>query len=156
MGSKLLTRTDTPPSSTSQLESVVVAVALDHLVPPRYLVPLANIPSLDNGVAILEAIRDLGRKFDVVTVRLKAVDSNNIARLSNCMLVDASSELAMLRNVDTNQPIEGFPQTPRDIAGLTGPVINSILRALGADDRGGIDARRKRLRVQIGMKADPI
>lgn len=36
------------------------------------------------------------------------------------MLVDAGSELAMLRNVDTNQPIEGFPQTPRDIAGLTG------------------------------------
>jgi hypothetical protein len=39
------------------------------------------------------------------------------------MLVDAGSELAMLRNVDTNQPVEGFPQhlaTPRDIAGLTG------------------------------------
>lgn len=36
------------------------------------------------------------------------------------MLVDAGSELAMLRNVDPNQPIEGFPQTPRDIAGLTG------------------------------------
>jgi hypothetical protein len=38
----------------------------------------------------------------------------------------------------------------------TAPVVSSILRALGADDRGGIDIRRKRLRVQIGMKADPV
>ncbi|KFY23020.1 hypothetical protein V493_06158 [Pseudogymnoascus sp. VKM F-4281 (FW-2241)] len=39
------------------------------------------------------------------------------------MLVDAGSELAMLRNVETNQPIEGFPQTPRNISGLTGRLL---------------------------------
>lgn len=36
------------------------------------------------------------------------------------MLADADSELSVLRNVDTNQPIDGFPGTPRDIADLTG------------------------------------
>lgn len=36
------------------------------------------------------------------------------------MLVEPDAELSPLRNVDTNQPIEGFPRTPREIAILTG------------------------------------
>jgi hypothetical protein len=72
------------------------------------------------------------------------------------MLVEPDAELSPLRNVDTNQPIEGFPRTPREIAILTGPVVNAILRTLRAEDRGGIDTRRKRLRVQIGLTADAV
>lgn len=102
-----------------------------------------NIPTMENGAAILRAIEDLGQRFDRMESRLKAVcvpaslfllmrasqadlfvprrrDSNNIARLSNSMLVEADAELSSLRNVETNQPIDGFPGTPRGYAGLTG------------------------------------
>ena len=48
-------------------------VARSHHTLSTELAKCQNIPSLDNGVAILEAIRDLGRKFDMVTVHLKAV-----------------------------------------------------------------------------------
>lgn len=71
------------------------------------------------------------------------------------MLASADTELSQLLNVDTNEPIDGFPRTPRDIARLTGPTINSILRALGLEEGGGVEARRKRLRVIIGLKSDP-
>ena len=53
-------------------------------------------------------------------------------------------------------PIERFPSTPRDIANMTGPMVNAVLRALGMDVNGTIEARRQRLRLQIGLKADPV
>jgi hypothetical protein len=35
-------------------------------------------------------------------------------------------------------------------------MLNNILRALEAEDEGGIETRRKRLRVLIGLKAFPV
>ncbi len=37
-----------------------------------------------------------------------------------------------------------------------GSVVNSILRALGASTQGTVDMRRRILRMQIGLKADPV
>ncbi|KAH8799481.1 hypothetical protein F5884DRAFT_129313 [Xylogone sp. PMI_703] len=122
-----------------------------------------HLPAIDNSVSILQAIQELGRginrideRIERMEMRLKAVDSNNIARLSNSMIIDADAELSTLRNIESDEPIDYFPRTPRDIAGLTGHVLNTILRALGTDVGGTMDARRKRLRVQIGLKADPV
>jgi len=115
----------------------------------------ANIPAMTNGDAILRAIQALNQRFDRLESRLKAVDANNLARLTNSMLVEADAELSPLRNTSTDEPIDGFPEKGRQIASLLGPALNNILRALGADIQGSVDTKRKRLRVLIGLKASP-
>ena len=52
---------------------VFALVARSHHTLSTELAKCQNNPSVDNGVAILEAIRDLKRKFDMVTVRMRAM-----------------------------------------------------------------------------------
>jgi hypothetical protein len=48
-------------------------IAQSHRTLSTELAKCQNIPSLDNGTAILQAIQRLERKFDSVEMRLKAV-----------------------------------------------------------------------------------
>jgi hypothetical protein len=87
-----------------------------------------------------------------------------MARVSNSILADAD---ASLRNVETNQPIDGFRRTLCDIASLTGRVDSTRAQKYSTDcgfqvlwsmpcyaysEQAEIDTRRKRLWLQIGPK----
>jgi hypothetical protein len=80
---------------------------------------------------------------------------NNVARLINNTLIDADGQLSHLRNVATNELIDQFPATPRAIRGMPSAALDTVLRALGMEIDGRIEQKRQRLRVQIGLKADP-
>lgn len=80
---------------------------------------------------------------------------NNVARLINSTLMDADLQLSPLRNVATNELIDQFPATPRAIRGMPSAALDTVLRALGMEIDGRIEQKRLRLRVQIGLKADP-
>jgi hypothetical protein len=57
--------------------------------------------------------------------------------------------------VATNELIDQFPATPRAIRDMPGEALNIVLRALGMETDGGLEQRRQRMRVQIGLKANP-
>ena len=80
---------------------------------------------------------------------------NNVARLINCSLVEPNGQLSPLRNVATNGLIDQFLATPRAIRGMPSAALDTVLRALGMEIDGWIEQKRQRLRVQIGLKADP-
>ncbi len=65
-------------------------------------------------------------------------------------------QFAPLHNVATNEPIDRFPATPATIKDMPAAALNMVLRALGMETNGGLDQRRQRLRVQIGLKALPV
>jgi hypothetical protein len=48
-------------------------IAQSHRDLSTELAKCQNIPAIDNGVAILQAIRELGRRFDGIELRLIAV-----------------------------------------------------------------------------------
>jgi hypothetical protein len=80
---------------------------------------------------------------------------NNVARLINSSLADSDGQLSPLHNVATNEPIDRFPATPGAIKDMPGAALNMVLRALGMETDGELEQRRRRLRVQIGLKAKP-
>jgi hypothetical protein len=80
---------------------------------------------------------------------------NNVARLINSTLTDADLQLSPLRNVATNELIDQFPATPRAIRVIPSAALDTVLRALGMEIDGQINQKRQRLRVQVGLKADP-
>ncbi|KZF24581.1 hypothetical protein L228DRAFT_266905 [Xylona heveae TC161] len=100
--------------------------------------------------------REMRQGFHDMQLRIKTVDSNNISRLVNSQIVSNTTDLAPLCALQTGDPIEGFPQTPSEIARLSSQQINSILRALEIDTAGTIDAKRQRLRLYLGLKAVPV
>jgi predicted NBD/HSP70 family sugar kinase len=83
-------------------------------------------------------------------------ESNSIARLQNSLLISPDSALTELHNPETNLPIDRFPATPGEIYQMTNAALNSVLRALGVGVGGTMEARRQRLRLKIGLKADPV
>ncbi len=81
---------------------------------------------------------------------------NNVARLINSSLVDSDGQLSPLHNVATNEPIDRFPATPGAIKDMPAAALNTVLRALGMETNGGLEQKRQRLRVQIGLNAVPV
>jgi hypothetical protein len=79
-----------------------------------------------------------------------------VARLVNSTLGNPNGQLSPLRNVATNELIDQFPATPRVIRDMPGATLDAVLRALGMDIDGQIEQKRQRLRVQIGLRADPV
>ncbi|RFU34625.1 hypothetical protein B7463_g1700, partial [Scytalidium lignicola] len=143
-----------------------------------------NIPAVDYGLTIIGAVDELRQaiegintrmdamntriqaigvgmntRFDQLEQRLanesKTINSNFIARLSNSRVKTADDVLAVLYDVQTNQPIENFPRRSRDINTMTAQVIDPILQALGGDSTGNITAKRKKLRAYIGLETNP-
>jgi hypothetical protein len=59
-------------------------------------------------------------------------------------------------SIETALPIRNFPQTPADLPDLDAASIGATLRALGADTTGGLEAKRQRLRIYIGLRPIPV
>ncbi|KAI9763707.1 MAG: hypothetical protein M1840_009180 [Geoglossum simile] len=115
-----------------------------------------NVPAFDQGAQILNKIRALWQDVNRIESCLKAGNINNVARLSNSVLTSPNGSLSPLNSVADNAPIANFPVTPADLMSLPGPAVNALLRSLGLEVGGTIGERRQRLRLQAGLKVEPI
>jgi hypothetical protein len=71
------------------------------------------------------------------------------------MLLDAIDDLSALVHPTTNDQIPGFPARPQDMENMANPTLNSVLLALGLGTDGSKAVKQQRLRVHIGLRADP-
>jgi hypothetical protein len=79
---------------------------------------------------------------------------NNTARVQNTYLANESTPLTPLLNPANGAVIDGFPATSGNIEQLRQTEINNVLRQLGLPSTGGsLEAKRKRLRSYIGLRA---
>ncbi|KIM79140.1 hypothetical protein PILCRDRAFT_10564 [Piloderma croceum F 1598] len=125
------------------------------------LAKFPNIPALDQGNAILDAIRDLdtqaNNRHNELIARIRAIDRNQIARLVNSGCTLPTSALTALLNAKTGAPIANFPATVANIQALTddnsyqGQDVNRILKELDQDSTGTTESRRARLIRAVGV-----
>jgi len=59
----------------------------------------------------------------------------------------------VLKDLNTNQLIPGFPATCAAINNMPGAQVNNLLLTLGQQVQGRVAERRKRLRFAIGSPA---
>ncbi|KAI1121059.1 hypothetical protein F5Y10DRAFT_288952 [Nemania abortiva] len=115
---------------------------------------LSNLPAMNPGAELLQAIHRLERAVDGLETglgaHLSALDANNIARLINRDVTDHNAPLEPLFAVLTNEPIADFPRTGVILKGLRDVQVISILRQLGQSVNGSLAEKRKRLRIAIG------
>jgi hypothetical protein len=101
-------------------------------------------------------------------------NANNVARVANSQLVSADDKLHPLLSLKNGRTLEKFPDTPKALAKLSGQfvfnqvilvchwfcsktvtVVDAMLSALEADRTGNEMEKREKLRLQIGLKANP-
>ncbi|KAK4565919.1 hypothetical protein LTR86_003768 [Recurvomyces mirabilis] len=70
-------------------------------------------------------------------------NANNIARVANSQLTANDEKLHPFMSLKTGKPIEKFPATSKEIP------------KLGCDRSGNEEAKREKLRLQIGLKPNP-
>ncbi|RMX83208.1 hypothetical protein D0869_05476 [Hortaea werneckii] len=83
-------------------------------------------------------------------------NANSIARVANSQMTDPEEKLHPLLSLKTGKPIEKFPPSPASISKLGLTQIDTLLNTLEADRSGNEDAKRERLRLQIGLKPKPV
>ncbi|KAK5113454.1 hypothetical protein LTR85_010882 [Meristemomyces frigidus] len=98
---------------------------------------------------------DVSKAIEKLEIRVKAVNANNIARVANSKLTTSDEKLYPLLSLKTGKPIDKFPLTSAGIPKLSLPTVDAMLNSLDADRTGGEEAKRERLRVQIGLKPNP-
>ncbi|TKA79906.1 hypothetical protein B0A49_01108 [Cryomyces minteri] len=101
------------------------------------------------------AIDEQAKRLEKLEARSKAVNTNNIARVANSQLTSADEKLTVLHALKTDRPLERFPETPAKIARMTDTMVDQMLLALEAERSGTAEAKRERLRVQLGLKPNP-
>ncbi|KAI7221974.1 hypothetical protein KC333_g1390 [Hortaea werneckii] len=99
---------------------------------------------------------DTVKAIEKLETRIKAVNANSIARVANSQMTDPEEKLHPLLSLKTGKPIEKFPPTPASISKLGLTQIDTLLNTLEADRSGNEDAKRERLRLQIGLKPKPV
>ncbi|KAK4544284.1 hypothetical protein LTR36_004494 [Oleoguttula mirabilis] len=82
-------------------------------------------------------------------------NANNIARVANSKLATSDEKLYPLLSLKTGKPVEKFPLTSAGIPKLSLTLVDAMLNALDADRTGNEEAKRERLRVQIGLGPKP-
>ena len=75
--------------------------------------------------------------------------------MANSQLTSNEEKLQPLLSLKTGKSIEKFPGTSKDIEKLSLTVVDAILNALEAERSGSEAVKRERLRVQLGLKANP-
>jgi hypothetical protein len=60
-----------------------------------------------------------------------------------------------MHNHETNAPIAEFPNNPSEIGRMNSATLNTLLEELGVGTDGTMPVRRERLRIKIGLVADP-
>ncbi|KAI7162632.1 hypothetical protein KC349_g1921 [Hortaea werneckii] len=99
---------------------------------------------------------DTVKAIEKLETRIKAVNANSIARVANSQMTDPEEKLHPLLSLKTGKPIEKFPPSPASISKLGLTQIDTLLNTLEADRSGNEDAKRERLRLQIGLKPKPV
>ena len=82
-------------------------------------------------------------------------DHNAFARLQNSILIAGTGTLTALHNPTTNVPIANFPATPNAIQQMSAARIGHVLGALDLPTNGSTAEKKERLRLYIGLKANP-
>ncbi|KAI0549026.1 hypothetical protein F4679DRAFT_548725 [Xylaria curta] len=83
-------------------------------------------------------------------LRLGAMESNNIARLTNIGVTDRDAPLTPLHGIATNTTIAGFPRTKAALNELDEVTLDLILKELGHLVEGGVQAKKDRLVLLTG------
>ncbi|KAK5111357.1 hypothetical protein LTR62_005197 [Meristemomyces frigidus] len=159
----------TPAQTAKPLGTAAKAAAAN--TPP----PKAGATGSDSASEI--AKQDTVKAIEKLEIKTKAVNTNNIARVANSQLTANDEKLQPFMSLKTGRPIEKFPSTSKDIAKLSCELdrlplvrlnnlnfetdsnavttLDSILSALDADRSGNEEAKRERVRLQIGLKPHP-
>lgn len=116
---------------------------------------MANLPAVEDGNAILQAIRDmnfnLNNRFDELRTLIAASNHNSLAFVANSHVRHAHTMLMPLHHHTTNLAIANFPATSGDISTLSVAVLDQILAALGAPTNSNRVDKKARLRTKIGL-----
>ncbi|KAL9635143.1 MAG: hypothetical protein Q9164_003657 [Protoblastenia rupestris] len=64
--------------------------------------------------------------------------------------------LMPLRSITSNEPIPFFPNTANDLQRLPDATTIDLLRALGGPTDGNASTRKLHLRLQYGLKEEPV
>jgi len=89
-------------------------------------------------------------KFDRLGQRQAASDHNQFARLQNSMLESSDSALYAIHD-NENNPIQGFPTTPKMISTMNNQNLSLLLGALNGPTTGNITDKRQRLKMMVGL-----
>ncbi|KAI7546355.1 hypothetical protein KC331_g5670 [Hortaea werneckii] len=99
---------------------------------------------------------DTVKAIEKLETRIKAVNANSITRVANSQITDPEGKLHPLLSLKTGKPIEKFPPTPASISKLGLTQIDTLLNTLDVDRSGNEEAKRERLRLQVGLKPKPV
>ncbi|RPB14559.1 hypothetical protein P167DRAFT_533989 [Morchella conica CCBAS932] len=147
---------------------VAMAENLNHL--SHHVSRMQNIPAVDAGVHIAQAIMALSRRmedrfdeinrrfdetnrrFDETNRRLDSMEFNSMARLANFYATHSTTPLSPLRDAQ-NQDIANFPFNEAAIDALNGNGLNVLLNAYGLPVTGNLALRKQRFKAFIGIVA---
>ncbi|EMC94160.1 hypothetical protein BAUCODRAFT_36634 [Baudoinia panamericana UAMH 10762] len=110
-------------------------------------------PTPDNAAA--NAQEATMKALEKLEVKTKAININNVSRVANSHVNSDEDKLQPLRSLKTGQPLDKFPATSKEIKKLGLTTVDAMLNALEADRTGTEEAKRDRLRLQIGLKPNP-
>ncbi|KAI9804793.1 MAG: hypothetical protein M1825_001161 [Sarcosagium campestre] len=103
-----------------------------------------------------EELRGLREEQRALKALVTTNNDNSLSRLANSQVTRPESNLLPLRSVINNEPIPQFPETSIELQRLRDTAVTNILRALGASTMGNAATRKQRLRLQCGLKEDPV
>ncbi|KAL9026795.1 MAG: hypothetical protein Q9196_004595 [Gyalolechia fulgens] len=142
-------------------------IATSHADLSRELGRCVNLPTLQEGNLILQAIREVQEGMRAMREEMRAMreetknlfaisNENSIARLHNSQIISPDQPLMPLRSVHSDEPIPLFPNTINDLQQLPNATMVDILRALDCSTHGNAAMRKLRLRLQCGLRAVPV
>ena len=117
-----------------------------------------NSISYENSSINLEDNNRLGKFISSDLNKILTIFSNyNLSiRIENSVLQSVDDILSPPVNPITGEEIDEFPQTPRMMAEMTVPRLRQVLEHLGLRTDGSRPVLLCRLRVHVGMRAEPI
>ncbi|KAG7102918.1 hypothetical protein HYQ45_007812 [Verticillium longisporum] len=140
-------------SISRQLETITVSIreisARVQQVDARVQQVDARVQQVDARVSQLD-IR-LDGHMNQINTRMAAEAANRLYCNENKAATVPDSGLQPLLDVQTGQPIEGFPETLGAIDALNGANTSRILRALGLSIDGTLREKRRRVKLAVGV-----
>ncbi|TDL22956.1 hypothetical protein BD410DRAFT_839273 [Rickenella mellea] len=112
---------------------------------------IAEVPKAPTTAKGKALQRLLGGFEERLTARIRAMDANELSRLSNAKCVTAGRTLTPLVNSVTGAPISNFPKTIRAIKALDDVEVNRLLEELQQPATGNIASRRSCLMLAVGV-----
>ncbi|KAI2464945.1 hypothetical protein F4781DRAFT_411024 [Annulohypoxylon bovei var. microspora] len=111
-----------------------------------------DVSTLKMDVANINTRLDnIDTRLDNIDNRTQASDANSISRLINNSITSPDAELEPLRSLLDNTIIHDLSTSADSIKRFTGPKLNQILSALGLENGGDVNIRRKRLLHACGF-----